>query len=96
MLRNLKPTDNICGFDVRPGHYEFDGAMPVRGGVNFTVSSFYATSITLLLFKERAKEPFARIPFPESYRIGNTYSMIVFGLEIDKILTSVNSKNLSY
>lgn len=84
MLRDLKPTDRINGFDVRPGHYTINGATPVRGGVNFTVSSFYATSVTLLLFKTRAKEPYARIPFPDSFRVGKTYSMIVFGLEIDK------------
>ena len=50
MLRDLKPMDNILGFDVRPGYYDMDGATPVRGGVNFTISSFYATSCTLLLF----------------------------------------------
>ena len=33
MLRDLKPTDNILGFDVRPGYYDMDGATPVRGGV---------------------------------------------------------------
>lgn len=84
MLRDLKPTDNICGFDVRPGYYEMDGATPVRGGVNFTISSFTATSCTLLLFHNNKRRPYAELPFPESYKVGNTYSMIVFGLEIDK------------
>ena len=85
MLRDLNPTDNICGYDVRPGYYDSEGAMPVRGGVNFTISSFYATSCTLLLFHPGEKVPFAGIPFPDSYRIGNTYAIIVFGLEINKI-----------
>ena len=84
MLRDLKPTDRVCGFDVRPGHYLVNGATPVRGGVNFTITSFSATSCTLLLFKPLEKEPYARIPFPESYKIGKTYSMIVFGLEINE------------
>lgn len=84
MLRDLRPTDKICGYDVRPGYYNSEGAMPVRGGVNFTISSFYATSCTLLLFHCGEKEPYARIPFPDSFRVGNTYSMIVFGLEINK------------
>ena len=84
MLRDLKPTDNILGFDVRPGYYDMDGATPVRGGVNFTISSFYATSCTLLLFYPGSKWPYARIPFPDSFKVGNTYSMIVFGIEIDK------------
>ena len=84
MLRDLKPTDIICGYDVRPGHYDMEGATPVRGGVNFTISSVYATSCTLLLFAPGARTPYVRLPFPESYRIGSTYSMIVFGLEVDK------------
>ncbi len=83
MLRDLRPTDNICGYDVRPGYYDTEGAMPVRGGINFTISSFYATSCELLLFHPGAREPYVRIPFPDSYRVGNTYSIIVFGLEIN-------------
>ena len=83
MLRDLKPTDKVCGYDVRPGNYLLNGATPVRGGVNFTIHSVYATSCTLLLFKPQARETYARLPFPESYRIGNTYSMIVFNLEIN-------------
>ena len=84
MLRDLKPTDIICGYNVRPGYYDLEGASAVRGGVNFTISSVYATSCTLLLFAPGARTPYVRLPFPDSYRIGNTYSMIVFGLEIDK------------
>ena len=50
--------------------------------MNFTITSVYAKSCTLLLFRPTENEPYARLPFPESYRIGNTFSMIVFGLEI--------------
>lgn len=82
MLQDLKPTDKVNGFDVRPGHFLVNGATPVRGGVNFTITSVYAKSCTLLLFRPTENEPYARLPFPESYRIGNTFSMIVFGLEI--------------
>lgn len=84
MLRDLKPTDKVSGFDVRPGHYLINGATPVRGGVNFTISSVNATSCTLLLFRPQEKRPYAILPFPESYRIGDTFSMIVFDLEIDE------------
>lgn len=84
MLRELKPTDKVCGFDIRPGHHLINGATLVRGGVNFTISSVNATSCTLLLFRPREHKPYAKIPFPESYRIGDTFSMIVFGLEIDE------------
>lgn len=82
MIKELKPTDVVCGFKVRPGYYLMNGATPVIGGVNFTINSIYATSCTLLLFKPEAKEPYARLRFPDSYKIGNTYSMIVFGLDI--------------
>ncbi len=84
MLRDLIPTDNINGFDVRPGYYDLNGATPVRGGICFTVSSVYASSCTLLLFKPEKRSPYAQIPFPDSYKIGSTYSMIVFGLEAEK------------
>ncbi len=79
---HLVPLDRIAGFDVRPGLYEINGATAIPGGVNFTVSSQGATAIELLLFKRKAPEPFAVLPFPEHYRIGNVYSMIVFGLDI--------------
>ncbi len=80
---NLVPLDNINGFDVRPGFYEINGATPIPGGVNFTIHSNQATYCELLLFRRRETEPFAVLPFPEHYRIGNCYSMIVFGLSID-------------
>ncbi len=81
MFKHLKPIDKVSGYDVRPGIFMLNGARPVNGGVNFTINSVYATSCTLLLFKPETKFPYARIPFPESYKIGNTYSMIVYGLD---------------
>ena len=75
------PTDMINGFAVRPGLYLSNGASVVDGGVNFTIHSYGATACTLCLFHRTEKEPYAVIPFPESYRIGNTYAMIVYGLE---------------
>lgn len=81
---HLVPMDHIDGFDVRPGFYEVNGATAIPGGVNFTVYSHNATSIELLLFKRRENEPFAVLPFPNHYRIGNVYSMIVFKLNIEE------------
>ena len=52
-------------------------------GVSFTVSSHGATSCVLLLFRPAAQEPYARIRIPESYKIGNTYSILVFGLKAE-------------
>ena len=81
---HLVPLDNIAGFDVRPGFYDTNGATAIPGGVNFTVHSRGATGIELLLFHREQDEPFAVLPFPEHYRIGNVYSMIVFKLNIEE------------
>ena len=80
---NLVPFDNIAGFDVRPGFYEINGATAIPGGVNFTIHSHQATSCELLLFHRMEDKPFAVLRFPENYRIGNVFSMIVFKLDIE-------------
>lgn len=80
----LKPLDTICGFQVRPGFFLDFGATVIPSGVNFTIQSHKATSCELLLFHREAEEPFAVLPFPDNYRIGFCYSMIVFGLDIEE------------
>lgn len=80
---HMVPMDKISGFEVRPGMYEVNGATAIPCGVNFTVHSFHATSCELLLFRRMEDEPYAIIPFPENYKIGKVYSMIVFGLNIE-------------
>ncbi|NJO43097.1 MAG: glycogen debranching protein GlgX [Cyanobacteria bacterium CRU_2_1] len=57
------------------------GASPVLGGVNFSVYSNHATAATLVLFKKGVPEPFAEIPFPREFRLGNVASMLVLGLD---------------
>ena len=81
---SMKPLDEVAGFPVRPGLYEMYGATALEEGVNFTVHSHGATSCELLLYHRKAKEPYAVLPFPERYRIGKVYSMIVFGLDIEE------------
>ena len=81
---HLIPLDHIDGFDVRPGFYESPGATAIPCGVNFTVHSHHGTSCELLLFHRQETEPYAVIKIPEHYRIGNVYSIIVFGLDIEK------------
>lgn len=76
------PLDESGGFPVRPGFYAVEGATALADAVNFTVHSKYAVSCELLLYHRDEEEPYAIIPFPEHYRIGNVYSMIVFGLDI--------------
>ena len=80
----LIPLDTLCGFQVRPGFFLDFGATVIPGGVNFTIQSHKATSCELLLFHREAEEPFAVLPFPDNYRIGFCYSMIVFGLDIEE------------
>ena len=79
---HMEPMDKIAGFEVRPGLYELNGAVAIPVGVNFTIHSLGATSCELLLFRLMEDEPYAVLKFPEHYRIGNVYSMIVFGLHI--------------
>ena len=84
-LENIQMVamDKINGFRVRPGLYELNGATALPGAVNFTIHSHGATSVELLLFERKADVPFAALKFPESYRIGDVYAMIVFGLDIE-------------
>ncbi len=79
---HMVPMDVVNGYEVRPGMYEINGATAIPCGVNFTVYSYGATACELLLYKRQEDEPFAVIPFPENYKIGKVYSMIVFGLNI--------------
>jgi isoamylase len=79
---HLVPMNRVGGYDVRPGFYDIYGATAIPGGVNFTIHSHAATGVELLLFRRTEDEPYAVLPFPEHYRIGNVYSMIVFKLDI--------------
>lgn len=80
----LKPIDTVNGFQIHPGFFREFGAVAIPGGVNFTIHTHGATSCELLLFHRKAEEPYAVIPFPESYKIGFCYSMIVFDLDIEE------------
>ncbi|MFA6664386.1 MAG: alpha-amylase family glycosyl hydrolase, partial [Lachnospiraceae bacterium] len=79
------PTMKIGDLWVRPGLYSINGTMAVPGGANFTVHSNGATSATLVLYHRKAEKPFAVIPFPDNYRIGYTYSIIVFGIDVEEV-----------
>lgn len=80
----LLPLDVVEGFKIRPGFFRMYGACVASNGVSFTINSHGATRCTLLLFKPQAPKPYARIPFPDSYRIGYTYSMLVFDIKPDE------------
>lgn len=81
----VRPMGEIAGFPVRPGMHDVNGAMSLPVGINFTIHTHHGTSCELLLFYKGEEEPYAVLPFPEEYKIGDVYSMIVYGLDPDKI-----------
>ena len=81
-VSSLAPMTEISGYPVRPGMFDIAGATELPIGVNFTIHTRYGTACELLLFKRGEREPYAVLPFPEEYKIGDVYSMIVFGLNI--------------
>lgn len=81
----LEPLDVISGFEVRPGFFTSPGATLIPCGVSFTIQSQGATACELLFFHSRQEQPFAVLRFPENYKIGYVYSMIVFGLNIEDL-----------
>ncbi|MBA4387305.1 MAG: glycogen debranching enzyme GlgX [Verrucomicrobia bacterium] len=79
------PTHEIAGYKLRPGKPFPFGATLVPGGVNFSVFSRNAQNCTLVLFEKYADKPLVEIPIPDSFRVGNVYCMIVFGLDYENI-----------
>ena len=75
------PTHSHCGFALRPGFPFPLGATVLTRGVNFAVYSRHSTRCTLVLFKPGAEKPFAEIPFPSEFRVGDVYAMTVFHLD---------------
>ena len=83
MDTGLQPLDEVAGFKIRPGFFRMNGAYQASNGVSFTIHSHDATSCTLLLFHPQEPEPYVEIPFPDAYRIGDTYSMLVYDIRIE-------------
>jgi glycogen operon protein len=79
------PTHEHAGYRLRHGKPFPFGATLVPGGVNFSVFSRHATSCVLVLFKKNEREPMVEIPFPDSFRIGNVFCMVVFNLDCENI-----------
>ena len=77
------PTDRIGDLEYRVGRVLPFGATITDGGVNFSIFSKEATGCTLLLYHHGDAKPFVEIPFPEEFRIGNVYTMMVFGIQIE-------------
>jgi isoamylase len=82
---DIHPTHTHGEFKLRSGRPLPFGASQVEGGINFSVYSRHASSCTLVLLKKRQSEVMAEIPFPDEFRIGNVFAMVVFGLDYDNI-----------
>lgn len=80
---NMISTDTLEGFKIRPGFFDLNGATALSNGVCFTIHSQNATSCELLLYHPYEEEPFAILKYPDNYRIGHVFSMIVFDLYIE-------------
>ncbi|PYE54792.1 glycogen debranching protein GlgX [Deinococcus yavapaiensis] len=61
------------------------GATLVPNGVNFSIYSSHASNCTLVLFDKGAPEPKAEIPFPEEFKIGDVFAMVVFDLDVETL-----------
>lgn len=81
---SVRPMMEVGGFLVRPGMFDINGATELPVGVNFTIHTHGGTSCELLLFRRGQEEPYAVIPFPEAYKIGDVYSMIVYELKVEE------------
>ena len=70
----------IDGITCCKGHpMPFGGTLLGSDRINFSINSADAESCSLQLYHSGEKEPFADIPIPEAFRIGNNYSILVFG-----------------
>jgi isoamylase len=82
---DIYPTHRHGEFWLRAGRPGVLGATIVPGGVNFAVFSRFATHCSLVLFRRGEQQPITEIPFPDAFRIGNVFAMIVFGLNHEEI-----------
>ena len=80
------PTHELNGIHYRCGRVSpFGTGLIGSGAVNFSVFSKDAVGCELLLYENGSEEPFAVIPFPDEFRIGNVFSMIVYGLDYENL-----------
>ncbi len=82
---DIHATHTHGQFKLRPGKPLPFGATLVPGGINFSIYSSHATSCTLVLFEKGQAQPIVEIPFPDEFRIGNVFAMVVFDLDSETI-----------
>lgn len=82
---DIYPQAEYKGYKLRIGKPMPFGASIVPGGVNFSVFSRHAVSCDLVLYRNGEDNPFVIIPFPPEFRIGDVFTMTVFGLDYESI-----------
>jgi glycogen operon protein len=70
-------SQTAAPFQIEPGRPLPYGATVDSDGVNFSVFSLHADSVTLVLFERGGTTPVAEIPFPPEGRTGNVFSIKV-------------------
>lgn len=82
---DVYPTHRHQDFLLRAGRPFPYGASFVPGGVNFSIFSRHASECTLVLYEKGQRDPLVEIPFPDEFRIGHVFAMVVFGLDYETI-----------
>ncbi|MCR5734712.1 MAG: glycogen debranching protein GlgX [Lachnospiraceae bacterium] len=78
------PTNEIQGYKYRIGRvFPFGATLDASGAVNFSIYSKEATGCTLVLYHHGQDEPFLEIPFPDEFRIGDVYTMMVYDINTE-------------
>ncbi|MDO5134176.1 MAG: alpha-amylase family glycosyl hydrolase [Eubacteriales bacterium] len=80
-MRRIDEMDiiTIDGITCCKGHpLPFGATLLGSGRINFSINSADAEGCALQLYHSGEESPFAEIPVPEAYRIGNNYAIIVF------------------
>lgn len=79
------PTYECDGFKYGPGLPRPFGATVMARGVNFSTYSNHASACALVLFDIGAESPLVEIPFPDAFRTGDVFAMIVYDLDHSQI-----------
>ncbi|TVR19062.1 MAG: glycogen debranching enzyme GlgX [Anaerolineaceae bacterium] len=80
-----EPTHSYAGYPLRIGQPLPYGATLTNNGVNFSIFSRHADACALVLYHVGEAQPLVEIPFPDEFRIGNVFTMQIFGLDYERI-----------
>lgn len=85
-LLDTYPTHEKDGVKYRAGWAMPFGATLLHSKViNFSIYSKEATDCTLLLYHQGEYEPFLELPFLDDFKVGNVYTMLVYGLNFEEL-----------